>query len=88
LGNREKFISRWGKIRQKGKAKFILNRGILFAALYWALSILQVLIEKRDLSQITKYFSHFIMLFIVYIIALPIGWNRHERKYNELLGNK
>jgi hypothetical protein len=88
LTNSEKFINKWGKCRQKGKAKFILNNGLLFAVMYWVVLSLLVVMGKREFSQITKYLPIFIVVFIAYIITLPIGWGKKERKYNQLLGNK
>jgi hypothetical protein len=88
LANSEKFINKWGKRRQKGKAKFILNNGLLFAVTYWVVLSLLVVIEKTEFSQVTKYLPIFIVVFITYIITLPIGWGKNERKYNQLLGNK
>lgn len=88
LANCEKFINKWGKYRQKGKAKFILNRGLLFAAAYWLVQILLIVIGKRDFSQITKHFPVFTVMFIAHIMTLPIVWKKNERKYNQLLGLK
>jgi hypothetical protein len=88
LGNREKFVSKWGRIRQNGKAKFILKNGLLFTATYWVILSAIILIGKRDFSKIAMYFSTFTVSILTYIITLPIAWNKNESKYNELLGIK
>jgi uncharacterized membrane protein YcaP (DUF421 family) len=56
--------------------------------MYWVVLSLLVVMGKREFSQITKYLPIFIVVFIAYIITLPIGWGKKERKYNQLLGNK
>jgi hypothetical protein len=84
--NTEKFISRWEKVKLKGKKKHVLSSGIIMGIATFTGAALRSLTNGNSLV-FHIHFGFFLGGFIGGLIGGLLNWQRNEEKYNQLVNS-
>lgn len=83
----EEYVKYWRKKRNKGKLKFVLYCDVIISITIWTTSMIIIVATDGDFSKLKDTLPAFYGSLIGGTIGYPLGWNRNEKKYNELTKN-
>lgn len=85
----ERFYHKWTAIREKGKARFVLSRGLLHGFLLyvvWAAATWFLDKDKFDPDFfVTRYYYYFLIYMIVGFIISNGAWSGNNKRYDRLI---
>lgn len=85
----ERFYRKWTQIRAKGKARFVLSRGLLHGFLLfivWAAATWFLDKDKFDPDFfVTRYYYYFPIYMIVGFIISNGAWSGNNKRYDRLI---
>jgi uncharacterized membrane protein len=92
--NAEKFIRKWGKVRQKGEIRYELTNGIMMGSELFACNIIGKLLHEGKLLDlfVKQYIIMNLICFAIGcmggVFSFAISWQHNEEKYNQLINGK
>lgn len=84
----ERFYRKWTVIRKKGKARFVISRGLVHGLLLyvvWALATWFLDKDKFDPEFfVTRYYYYFLIYLIVGFIISSGAWKGQNNRYDNI----
>lgn len=80
-------FSSWKRIREIGRNKFILTRGVIPGSIIYLLLMVITVVRKGAIKDFKDIILSFIAILSICLLATIIKWYREERRYLETKNN-